>query len=441
MILGPVSLVDCLIFLLFLIPQLLLQAGLLATLRAAIPALPYLFIQLPIQFVHERFFTPTRSQSLFVRQSSIFEDIVIRCVRYAFRNIPTDVGRVFFSRQVALPFARWRMLRHGFVKSPVYWREHSQGEGSSHFKGVWIMHKPEQPPDIVIFYAHGKIMPTDLPISVFSTYQQSGGGFALGSCFFYLEFLLAWHHLLLNSGYKNPAIFALEYTLAPDDVYPKQIQETLHGYEHALDVAKDASRVCVAGDSAGATLILSLLQELGAQPDNQKQKGARAEVKGGLTEPQPPSLPLPNLAVLISPWVTLVTNLHRASRIDYLDRQTLWTYAHEYAGDKMLYQHPASPGSCEDGELWKAASPRHGYFITYGEEEVFAPDIRNFLKRQIELGVSTEWLEFRGEVHAWPVASLFLSDSKEKRMQGLEAIMAEVRKRFDKKPTPKVRKG
>lgn len=42
MILGPVSLIDCLVFLIFLTPQLLIEAGIFATLRAAIPALPYL---------------------------------------------------------------------------------------------------------------------------------------------------------------------------------------------------------------------------------------------------------------------------------------------------------------------------------------------------------------------------------------------------------------
>ena len=42
MILGPVSLIDCLVFLIFLTPQLLIHAGFFATLGAAVPALPYL---------------------------------------------------------------------------------------------------------------------------------------------------------------------------------------------------------------------------------------------------------------------------------------------------------------------------------------------------------------------------------------------------------------
>jgi acetyl esterase/lipase len=216
--------------------------------------------------------------------------------------------------------------------------------------------------------------------------------------------------------------------LAPDEVYPRQVHETIYGYKHVLDAVGDASHVCVAGDSAGASLILSLLQELGGR---QRQQADGVDTQGGLAGLDLPCLSLPNLAVLISPWVTLVTNLHKPSRVDYLDRQTLWGYAHAYAGEEMLYQHPASPGSCSDGGLWKASSPRHGYFVTFGEEEVFAADIQTFVKRQADWGIGAEWLEFRGEVHAWPVASLFLSDTREKRLQGLTAIMTQIRKRFD----------
>ena len=65
---------------------------------------------------------PSSSRSKFTRSASLFEDLVILCVRYAFANIPANVGRVFFSKHVALPFMRWRMLRHVFFRSPVSWK-------------------------------------------------------------------------------------------------------------------------------------------------------------------------------------------------------------------------------------------------------------------------------------------------------------------------------
>lgn len=83
-------------------------------------------VELPISFIHERFFTPWKTQSPFVRQATGFEDFVVRCVRYAFAKIPANIGRVFFSKRVALPFLRWRMLRHGIIFPPVNWHEVSE---------------------------------------------------------------------------------------------------------------------------------------------------------------------------------------------------------------------------------------------------------------------------------------------------------------------------
>lgn len=82
-------------------------------------------LQLPYQLVRDRLVEPAESLP---HRSTVFEDIVVRCVRYAFRAIPTSVNRVFFSKSVALPFLRWRMLRHGYLGCPVHWHEHTSRE-------------------------------------------------------------------------------------------------------------------------------------------------------------------------------------------------------------------------------------------------------------------------------------------------------------------------
>lgn len=80
-------------------------------------------MQNPYQFIKERYLTPREKRSSFVQRATPFQDFVIRCVRYAFANMPAYIGRVFFSKAVSLPFLRFRMLRHGYLRPPIPWRE------------------------------------------------------------------------------------------------------------------------------------------------------------------------------------------------------------------------------------------------------------------------------------------------------------------------------
>lgn len=224
------------------------------------------------------------------------------------------------------------------------------------------------------------------------------------------------HHLLLKAGFENPAIFALEYTLVPEKTHPTQVNQAVLGYKHILEEIKDASKVCIAGDSAGGLLTLSLLLELGTKANGHQMNGITA-------------LAVPKLAVLISPWITLVSNIHYPSEVDYLERETLWKYGKAYGGS-AVHDSAASPGLCEDGNLWRAVSPQRGYFIVYGGEETLAPDAEAFIRHQRKNKVEIDAMEFKGGIHAWPVASLMLSGPWDRRLQGLESIVGQVRKKF-----------
>ena len=379
MILGPISLIDCVVFVIFLLPNLLVVAG-LRTL-VLVKVLPFLLLKLPYQFLRERYLTKKEKRSPFVQKASIFEDIVIRCVRYAFATIPAGIGRVFFSKWVAYPFFRFRLLRHGFLESPIH---HYEIEKKG-VRGLWIEgdHADDvEKPDLVVYYLHG-------------------GGFSMGSSYFYLEFLISWLTLLRQRGFKYPAIFALEYSLVPDQVFPRQLEETQAGYRFLCEFLGTASTICVSGDSAGATLILSLLLSNAASKSGEKG-----------------SVPSPELAILLSPWTHLISKQNRNTSSDYLDSSALHLYADQYA--KAVVDDPVvSPGRTNSGRNWHRASPQRGFALLYGSDEVFAPGIEETALAMKRDGATVQCIKEAGGIHAWPVVNLFLADQRADRLRGL----------------------
>ncbi|KAK4949315.1 hypothetical protein LTR10_011933 [Elasticomyces elasticus] len=389
MILSQIAWVDCFAFLTFLAPQLLLHVSLLELAACAAKAIPHLLLVLPYQLIRERYFTPQARKSPFVQHATLFQDVVIRCVRFAFSSIPAIIGKVFFSKNVALPFLRFRMLRHGFWKSPIYWREVDR----KGMKGIYMVHDEARRPDVIVYYCHG-------------------GGFSMGSAYFYMEFLFAWVSLLKDAGYSNPALFALDYTLVPQATYPTQLQETLAGYKYCLAIAEDSSRICVSGDSAGATLILSLLLCLSNYANGMKNK-------------------MPGLAIPISPWAVIVNENHHNTASDYLDKDSLHLYGSQYIGTKATSKDPlVSPGDCKDLTWWRRASPSLGWFFVYGAEEVFASDARDLVTMLRRGGMAVEALEEQGWIHAWPVVKLFLCNGQDERQSGLRAMVDFMRERL-----------
>lgn len=235
----------------------------------------------------------------------------------------------------------------------------------------------------------------------------------MGSSYFYIEFLLAWVSILSTSGYANPALLALEYTLVPHATYPQQIHETLAGYEYVLSKTDDPSRIVVSGDSAGATLILSLLLYMSKEPTLQFY--------------------MPGLGVMISPWTTIISDANVNTPSDYLNAESLHLYGSQYIGAKAPPEDPVvSPGKCRDKNWWRRASPTKGWFFIYGAEEVFAPETKalaTFLQEEVKTEVEVQ--EEPGWIHAWPIVKLFLCDKQDERQSGIRSIVRVIRERLE----------
>lgn len=225
----------------------------------------------------------------------------------------------------------------------------------------------------------------------------------MGSSYFYLEFFLAWISLLQDVGYCNPAIFALEYSLVPDAVYPTQLEQTVAGYNYVCSIIDDPSQICVGGDSAGGTLILSLLLYISRTPYS--------------------GMPKPGYATLISPWPTLVSPQNRNTSSDYLNADSLHLYGCQYASSDANLQEPlVSPGVCKDVCWWARASPLAGFCILFGSEEIFGPEIRHLIALLRKSGCDVGIREEPGSIHAWPVAAMYLSSTNAERLKGLRDL-------------------
>lgn len=231
----------------------------------------------------------------------------------------------------------------------------------------------------------------------------------MGSTYFYLEYLMAFHSLL-REYFHNPAIFAVEYSLAPGEQYPVQPTEVRMGYVHVLSVAKSSNRVCVMGDSAGGSLSLNLIGDLRKV----------AMLVNGVPE-------MPAFIVLVSPWMTFVSKNHQDTEDDYLSSTALHKFARLYAPDDsgtgVLQEASPSAGLISRRN---AMGPKRGYYIWYGDKELLARDIRSTIQTLRNMGISVR-SEVRREggrnVHVWPLISFFLASTQERRLQETKGIV------------------
>ena len=142
----------------------------------------------------------------------------------------------------------------------------------------------------------------------------------IGSTAFYLEFLM---HIIEAIPHHSARVFSLDYSLAPESRFPTQLQELAFAYEYLISTTS-ADKIIIAGDSAGAALLISfLLHIIRPCPD--------------LKSPTRP-LSTPGAMLLISPWCHLdsyhvsTSRPARAADEDFLDTAMLDEYARLYTG-------------------------------------------------------------------------------------------------------------
>jgi len=212
--------------------------------------------------------------------------------------------------------------------------------------------------DTVILYAHG-------------------GAFLVGSP--------ATHRGLTTRLARSAkaGLYSLDYRLAPEHPYPAALQDARSAYEFLLSETTSDRRIVLAGDSAGAGLMLALAVCL-----REAQR------------------PMPDALVMISPWVDYALSgrsLRERAAIDPLLREA-WVRQGlaAYAGD-----HDAaalSPLAMSLGGL-----PR--CLIQVGSDEILLDDARRLDQRLREAGVPSTLREYPGLWHEFQLHAGLMRES------------------------------
>ncbi len=206
-----------------------------------------------------------------------------------------------------------------------------------------------------------------------------GGAFTLGSINVHREWITRL------AGATRVRCLAIDYRLAPEDPYPAALEDVLTAYHWLLDQGFSASRLVIAGDSAGGGLALSALVRL-------RETGGE----------------LPAGAVMLSPWIDLAlqgASIQQNARLDpILEPSILAICARDYAGENTLTSPLISP-------LYADLHDLPAFLIQVGTDEILFDDAIRIADRARDSGVEVTLSVWDGMFHVFQLIP-FLPETK-----------------------------
>jgi len=235
--------------------------------------------------------------------------------------------------------------------------------------------------DVVILYIHG-------------------GGFCLGHSKMHMEtFQLIINHLRKVHQIQS-SILSLEYSLSPENVWPKACDEAMASYQYLIDLGISPSKIILAGESAGgnlvATMLLTIKNRLSNEPEQQI---------------------LPAAAALFSPWIDLTINQPSFATLKYdiLTPKHIAKFVSYYIPNFDNLDEEARTAMIRNPLI----SPLHGdfsgtcrLFLSYGENEMIRSSIEQFKSKLERNNCNLTLLRGERAGHAWFVSSL-VAESKQ----------------------------
>jgi monoterpene epsilon-lactone hydrolase len=208
-----------------------------------------------------------------------------------------------------------------------------------------------------------------------------GGGYAVGSAESSRQFAA---RVAKAAGAR---VLVVDYRLAPENPYPAALDDGISAYRWLLDNGPGAARTVVMGESSGGGMTLAML--------------IRAKDE---------SLPMPALAVALSPWADLEltgeTVVTKAEEDPLVPPELLKTMADAYLSGQDKH-HPY-------------VSPLHGdysgfppLYLQVGTAEILLDDSVRVAERARAAGVDVTLDVWQDMIHTWQLFAAFAPEGQE----------------------------
>ncbi|KAM0750666.1 alpha/beta-hydrolase [Meredithblackwellia eburnea MCA 4105] len=372
--------------------------------------LPRIFVTVPIHIVWNYILNRWRSPLVQLIGRPWYSDFVCQLVRYFMARVTPAQARILFNRTRSYKI---QLLKPEF-KGYTDWVSYVEVNGTA---GRWIAPPGTRREDdeVVFYYVHG-------------------GGFVMDTGGDAQVWLLTLAKEMNLRRRVQFSVFALDYRLAPEYKYPSQLIEVLAGYHHLVNTEKiSEERICFGGDSAGGNLTAAFLLHL-ARPN----PSIKVPASLGKTPKRPGS------AILISPWVKLLSNnpSRKANeKYDFIESDSSQSAVYHYIGagkpagvswrpttffypaarpppSNLLVKRRAStrdepglgllnspyvnPSVCEDPTWWREACPAQGRtMVIWGGKEIFNDDVVEFVNTLEAAGIEPFKLCKQYGSHDW----------------------------------------
>jgi epsilon-lactone hydrolase len=247
------------------------------------------------------------------------------------------------------------------------------------FKGIWVSEKNAEP-SVTVLYFHG---------GGYSFYPQAYAGFIA-------EVTMA----------AKARTFALDYRLSPEHRFPAQLEDALNAYRWLLANGTDPDSLIVAGDSAGGNLALALLLE------------ARDE-----------TLPLPAMAIVLSPPTNFDSEILGSEEHDWLDKRALLQWRDWFCDPAQRRNPLVSPLQAD----LRGLPP---IYVQAGRAEILYDSIQAFVDHARNQGADVFLESWEDMNHVFQIFGPHASQSADALRRVGEVIDVRVRERKEEETTP-----